>query len=177
VGTQNAHQPKTNNEVQIMQDRIDVYRQKNHYLAVLKDAVKVFDGKVFNKRFTSHLEKFGITFSGGGYDNTFYVSDLPTTPVYGGKYILFIHSSTWNGDVVVDKRFNADNFIKIVDKQLQHNSEAIQQMEQNEKDKDKLITEYNDLVNRLEDLTRTMNYEFKDKYKYEFKDIVYKVRK
>lgn len=160
-----------------MQDRIDVYRQKNHYLAVLKDAVKVFDGKAFNKRFTSHLEKFGIIFSGGGYDNTFYVSDLPDTPVYGGKYILFIHSSTWNSEVVVDKRFNADNFIKIIDKQLQHNTEAIQQMEQNEKDKNKLIAEYNDLVNRLEDLTRTMNYEFKDKYKYEFKDIVYKVRK
>ncbi len=152
-----------------MKDIIDIYRKKNHYLAALKDAVRCWDGKVVNKRFDNFLDNnYGITLYRYASQWEFSASDLPRVKSYGGNIFLTIYGDLNN------HRLDSTKLIRRIDEQLSYNSEQITLMEKEQKKKDTLIKKYNTLVEKIEELTKSMSYEFKEKYKDEFQPIIYK---
>ena len=154
-----------------MQNKIDAYRQKNHYLAILKDIAKTADGKSL-KWLHSKLLKYDIYLhfeEALSFYHRFYISNSVNmdSSVSGGRVILHLFQDEWleNGKVVASK------LIEAIDTELQYNSKDIKLMEQNERDKDKLINKYNSLVDELNTLTKSMSMEFIKEYRKEFKSI------
>lgn len=156
-----------------MQDIIDIYMKKNHYLALLKELAKQYDGKTMGKRFNNFLEKSGISYWYGGYHIDFHADDLSNSKTYNGDVILSIWPDEFN-ICHENNRLKAGVLIGFIDEQLKYNTEEIQKMKHDEENKDKLILQYNDLVKQIEKLAKSMSYEFKEKYKNEFMSIIYK---
>lgn len=156
-----------------MQDIINIYRTKNHYLAILKEVATKYDGKVINKRFNTFLDKYNINFDWNGIHSDFWSMDIPNGS-YGNKVFLTIYSSDRQEYISKDNRLIAEGLIKLIDEQLQHNMKEIHKMEQDQTNKDSLIDLYNNLVDDIEKLTKSMSYEFRQKYKNEFKSVIYK---
>ena len=155
-----------------MQNIIDIYYTKNHYLALLKDIIKQYDGKTLGKRFNNFLDKFDINFSYNGFHSDFWASDIPNGS-YGDKNFLTVYSSDLR-EFTSNNRINAEGLIKLIDEQLAHNTEQIKQMQKDQEQKEELISKYNSLVDEIEKLTKSMSYEFRNKYKNEFKTVIYK---
>lgn len=157
-----------------MQKIIDAYLAKNHHLAVFKDLLAGYDGKALNKRFENYLKKHDceVCINHTIYSTEFIVYSLPRI-TFGGNTILTIYGEDWDM-VCVDGKLSAKDLTEHIDRQIASNQERIAKIKDNEAHKDELISQYNKLVEQVEALTKTMDYEFKEYYKNEFTPIIYK---
>ena len=154
-----------------MEHIINAYRQKNHYLAILKDIAKSANGKSL-KWLGNKVEKYDICLhtDSSTFYQEFYLSRAVNIKavVSEGRNILVLFKDNWLDD---KDKVRANMLIEAINAQLEHNSKEIELMEQNAKDKARLINKYNSLVDELNALAQSMSIEFLAKYGKEFKDV------
>lgn len=152
-----------------MQNIIDTYKQSNHYLAILKEVAKTANGKSL-KWLSSKLLKYDICLHPYDMNDSFYrefkITSQLKAVIINGNCALYLFDDQWldsNGKIIADK------LIELINNKMQLNSKEIELMEQNEKNKVKIINKFNNLIDELNTLTGTMSLEFIKKYRHEFK--------
>lgn len=152
-----------------MQNIIDTYKQSNHYLAILKEVAKNANGKSL-KWLSNKLLKYDICLHPCDKNDSFYrefrITNQLKAVIIGGNCALYLFDDQWldsNGKIIADK------LIELINNKMQLNSKEIKLIEQNEKNKVKIINKFNDLIDELNTLTGTMSLEFIRKYRHEFK--------